>query len=55
VYLPFSYLINDYAGLLALGVTGLAGILAFGPLSRLVTQRLLANRFEISSSFRQEL
>lgn len=55
VYLPFSYLINDYAGLLALGVTGLAGILAFGRLSRITTQRLLANRYEISSSFRQEL
>ena len=55
VYLPFSYLINDYAGLLALGLTGLAGILAFRPLSRIITNRLLANRYEISSSFRQEL
>lgn len=55
VYLPFSYLINDYAGLLALAIAGLAGILAFGPLSRLITHRLLANRYEISSSFRQEL
>lgn len=55
VYLPFSLLVSDYAGLLALGITGLAGILAFRPLSRMVTNRLLANRFEISSSFRQEL
>ncbi len=55
VYLPFSYLINDYAGLAALGLTGLAGILAFRPLSRIITNRLLANRYEISSSFRQEL
>lgn len=55
VYLPFSYLISDYAGLLALGLTGLAGILAFRPLSRIITNRLLANRYEISSSFRQEL
>lgn len=55
VYLPFSYLINDYAGLAALGLTGLAGILAFRPLSRIITKRLLANRYEISSSFRQEL
>ncbi|MCE2779872.1 MAG: DUF5687 family protein [Algoriphagus sp.] len=55
VYLPFSYLVNDYVGLLALGLTGLAGILAFRPLSRIITNRLLANRYEISSSFRQEL
>lgn len=55
VYLPFSYLINDYAGLAALGLTGLAGILAFRPLSQLIINRLLANRYEISSSFRQEL
>jgi hypothetical protein len=55
VYLPFAYLVNDYVGLLALGVTGLAGILAFRPLSRIITNRLLANRYEISSSFRQEL
>lgn len=54
VYLPFSFLINDYAGLAALGLTGLAGILAFRPLSRIITNRLLANRYEISSSFRQE-
>jgi hypothetical protein len=55
VYLPFAYLFNDYVGLLALGVTGLAGILAFRPLSQLIINRLLANRYEISSSFRQEL
>jgi hypothetical protein len=55
VYLPFAYLVSDYVGLLALGVTGLAGILAFRPLSRIITNRLLANRYEISSSFRQEL
>ena len=55
VYLPFSLLINDYAGLIALGVSGLIGILAFKPLSQLNISRVLANRYEISSSFRQEL
>ena len=55
VYLPFSLLISDYAGLIALGVSGLIGILAFKPLSQLNISRALTNRYEISSSFRQEL
>lgn len=55
IYLPFSLLINDYAGLLALGITGVVGLLAFKPLSQLNINRILSNRYEISSSFRQEL
>lgn len=55
VYLPFSLLISDYAGLLALGITGVIGLLAFKPLSQLNINRVLSNRYEISSSFRQEL
>jgi hypothetical protein len=55
IYLPFSLIFNDYAGLLALGITGLLGILAFERLSRININRVLANRYEISSSFRQEL
>lgn len=55
VYLPFAYFINDYAGLLALGVIGLLGLLAFKPLSQININRVLSNRYEISSSFRQEL
>ncbi len=55
VYLPFSLLISDYAGLLALGITGVIGLIAFKPLSQLNIDRVLSNRYEISSSFRQEL
>jgi hypothetical protein len=55
VYLPFSYLINDYAGLIALGFCGVLGLLAFKPLSQLNISRILSNKYEISSSFRQEL
>ncbi|MDF2159028.1 DUF5687 family protein [Algoriphagus sp. CAU 1675] len=55
VYLPFSLLINDYAGLLALGICGVVGILAFKPLSRINVNRVYNNKYEISSSFRQEL
>lgn len=55
VYLPFAYFINDYAGLLALGIIGLLGLIAFKPLSQININRVLSNRYEISSSFRQEL
>ncbi|AMQ54819.1 hypothetical protein AO498_00325 [Algoriphagus sanaruensis] len=55
VYLPFSLLISDTAGLIALGAAGLIGLLAFRPLSQININRVLSNRYEISSSFRQEL
>ena len=53
IYLPFSLLINDYAGLLALGIVGMVGLMAFKPLSQFNIDRVLSNRYEISSSFRQ--
>ncbi|WP_296704782.1 DUF5687 family protein [Algoriphagus sp.] len=55
VYLPFSLLFNEYAGLAALGTLGIVGILAFKKLSQININRVLSNRYEISSSFRQEL
>ncbi|SMD43533.1 hypothetical protein SAMN00777080_2126 [Aquiflexum balticum DSM 16537] len=55
VYLPFALLVNQYVGLLALGIFGMVGILAFPYLSNLPVQKVLNNRYEISSSFRQEL
>jgi hypothetical protein len=55
VYLPFYFLFNEYVGLLALGIIGLIGLLAFKPLSQININRVLKNRYEISSSFRQEL
>lgn len=55
IYLPFSLLISDYAGLVALGVSGIIGLIAFRPLSQLIIAKILSNKYEISSSFRQEL
>ena len=55
VYVPFWLLFNEYVGLLALGVIGLLGLLAFKPLSQININRVIRNRYEISSSFRQEL
>ncbi|WP_339702254.1 DUF5687 family protein [Algoriphagus aquimarinus] len=55
VYLPFSLLFNFYAGLAALGTVGVVGIIFFNKLSTININRVLKNRYEISSSFRQEL
>jgi hypothetical protein len=55
IYLPFSMLIGDYAGLLALGIVGIIGLLGFNKLSQINIDRIKSNRYEISSSFRQEL
>jgi hypothetical protein len=48
-------MINEYAGLLALGIFGVIGIFAFHYLSQFSINKVLYNRYEISSSFRQEL
>ncbi len=55
VYLPFAFLISEYAGLAALGIFGAVGLVFFKKLSNINIQRLLKQRYEISSSFRQEV
>lgn len=55
VFVPFALLFNSYAGLVALGTLGVIGILFFNKLSTININRVLKNRYEISSSFRQEL
>ena len=55
VFLPFALLINDYAGIIALAVVGAVGIFFFNQLSAFSIRRVLRTRYEISSSFRQEL
>lgn len=55
IYLPFSMLIGDYAGLMALGIFGIIGLLGFKKLAQINIDRIKSNRYEISSSFRQEL
>lgn len=55
VYLPFALIFSQYIGLAALAIVGMAGIIAFKPLSKLPVQRVLNNRYQISSSFRQEI
>src|SRR5690606_21794881 len=55
IYLPFALIFNSYVGLLALGTIGVIGVLFFNKLAKMNVNRVLKNRYEISSSFRQEL
>lgn len=55
IFIPMSIMFGDISGLLALGTIGLLGIIAFPKLSDFAVQRILANKYQISSSFRQEL
>lgn len=55
IFLPFAVLFNDYAGLVALSICGITGILFYEKLSDIAVDILLNNRYEISSTFREEL
>jgi hypothetical protein len=55
VYLPFALWFNQYAGLAALAIAGGVGLIAFPRLTRLAIHRIMTNRYQISSSFRQEV
>jgi hypothetical protein len=55
VYMPFALLLNQYAGLAAMAILGGVGVIAFPYLSQISVQRILSNKYQISSSFRQEL
>lgn len=55
VYLPFALWIGQYAGLAAMAVAGGVGLLAFPKLTQIAVKRVHANRYQISSSFRQEV
>lgn len=55
VFLPFALWIHDYAGLVALGIAGLFGILVSPIILEKIQDRVTQKKYEISSSFRQEL
>lgn len=55
VYLPFALWIGQYAGLVAMAIAGGVGLLAFPKLTEVAVKRVHANRYQISSSFRQEV
>lgn len=54
IFVPFSLLFDTYVGLLAMAVVGIAGIIFNGKLTMIAVKRLIASKYEISTSFRQE-
>jgi len=55
IYLPFALTMGYEAGLASLTIIGLIGIIFFNQITRFLINRLYKNRYEISSSFRQEI
>ncbi len=55
VFLPVAYWFDDYMGLVALAVVGLFGIIGFPKIAEYMQQRVDLKKYEIASSFRQEL
>lgn len=55
VYLPFSFLLSDYIGLLFLSLMGVAGLLFKDRLLGYSIDRVTTDRYKTSASFRQEL
>lgn len=55
IYLPFALTMGYEAGLAALTIIGLVGIIFFSQITRFLINQLYRNRYEISSSFRQEI
>jgi hypothetical protein len=55
IFIPIGLLIGDYFGLIVLGGLGAAGMIFYDRLSDISVSKLIKNRYQISSSFRQEL
>lgn len=55
IYLPFALWVSDIAGLVVLGAAGVLGIIFYEKFAMIQVNRILNNRYTISSSFRQEL
>jgi hypothetical protein len=54
VFVPFSLVFDTYIGLLAMAIVGITGIIFNGKLSMIAANSLIKNKYEISTSFRQE-
>lgn len=55
IYLPFALTIGFEIGLVALATIGMIGVIFFREITRFLIRRLYKKRYEISSSFRQEI
>ncbi len=54
IYLPFYFKFSHLAGLAALGVVGVVGIIFYEKASQIAINRLIRQKYTVSSSFRQE-
>jgi hypothetical protein len=54
IYLPFYFKFSHLAGLAALGVVGVVGIIFHEKASQIAVNRLIRQKYDVSSSFRQE-
>lgn len=54
IFVPFSLIFDTYIGLLAMAIVGTIGIIFNGKLSMIAVNSLIKNKYEISTSFRQE-
>ena len=53
VFAPFHVLVSQEAGILALAMVGILGILLKGPLSKIVEQRIITKKYQMASNFRE--
>ena len=55
IYLPIALLVNEFLGLIVLGALGVIGIIFSRDIAIMQVNRVMSDRYSISSSFRQEL
>ena len=55
IYLPISFFMSDLLGLVVLGSIGIVGIIFCRQIAFLLVDKVMHDRYEISSTFRQEL
>ncbi len=53
VYLPVKFIVNEYAGLMAIAVAGLIGLLYSQTLLKKIAKKVLRYKYEMAEGFRQ--
>jgi hypothetical protein len=55
VYLPFRIIVNEYAGLIAVGLIGLIGLIYGHIFLNKITLKVLKYKYEMAQGFRERL
>ncbi|UCG27802.1 MAG: hypothetical protein JSV24_00150 [Bacteroidales bacterium] len=55
VYLPVKFILNEYAGLIAVGITGIAGLLFSNTLLVKIKNRLMNLKYDMAEGYRQTI